>query len=341
MRCRHRWTLVLIACAASLPVATARADDVGPPAPDPAGDCPASACADLTAVATGLKPKPDGRLTFSFTAVRPWFDFGSPPPRAVPQVSVWTTSPDTGPPDATITAAQATIVGGPSFAVHTTDLVYGEDYYGATTRIEFAIGEDDVPSFLTALGGPFRWRATLPGDAVPNTGSIAFAPPDADADGLPDSVDPCPASAFSEPARGWTADEQRDGCAARVAPFTAAAFKKTFKKAGKAFRALWRNHKRRAAAMRRERIDLRLRVPAGRGRVDASVTLRHPDAPRPPSVYGGRKCAAGRCVVRMKLVPEGVRAYRRKALILSVYFTTGRGHNAITIGANTPLRMPL
>jgi hypothetical protein len=43
----------------------------------------------------------------------------------------------------------------------------------------------------------------------------------------------------------------------------------------------------------------------------------------------------------MKLVPEGVRAYRHKALILSAYFTTGRGHNALTISARTPLRMPL
>lgn len=101
MRCRHRWTLGLIACAASLPIATARAGDVGPPVSDPAGDCPASTCADLTAVATGLKA--DGRLTFSFTSVRPWFDFGRPPTRALPQVSVWTTSPDAGPPDATVT----------------------------------------------------------------------------------------------------------------------------------------------------------------------------------------------------------------------------------------------
>jgi hypothetical protein len=36
-----------------------------------------------------------------------------------------------------------------------------------------------------------------------------------------------------------------------------------------------------------------------------------------------------------------VRAYRRKALILWVYFTTGRGRNALTIGAKAPLRMPL
>jgi hypothetical protein len=338
MRCRHRWALVLVACVANVPVATARADDVGPPVPDPAGDCPASACADLTSVVTGIKP--DGRLTFTFTSVRPWFDVGHPPIRATPRVSVWTVSPDTGPPDATVDAAQATIAGGPSFAVHTTDLVNGVDYYGATTRIEYAIGEDDVPSFLTALGGPFRWRATLPGDAVPNSGSVAFAPPDADADGLPDSVDPCPARAFSRPAPGWTA-ELRDGCAARPAPFPAAAFRKTVKKAAKGFRALWRDHKRRAAAMRRERIDLRLRVPAGHGRVIASVSLRHPDAPRPASVYGRRKCAAGRCVVRMKLVPEGVRAYRRKALILTVDFTTGRGRNALTTDATAPLRMPL
>jgi hypothetical protein len=336
---RHRRVVCLVLLATSLPIATARADDVGPPVSDPAGDCPAAACADLTAVTTGLKP--DGRLTLSFTSVRPWFDFGNPPTRALPQVSIWTTSPDTGPPDATVTTAEARIAGGPSFAVHTTDLVHGEDYLGATTRIEYALGEDDIPSFLTALGGPFRWRAALPGDAVPNSGSIAFAPLDADADGLPDTVDPCPARAFSKPAPGWTADDPRDGCAAPAAPFTAKAFKKAVKKALKAFRALWRNRTRRAAVMRRERIDLRLRVPAGRGRVSATVSLRHPDGPRPPSAYGRRKCAAGRCVVRMKLVPEGVRAYRRKALILTVYFTTGRGRNALTTGARFPLRMPL
>jgi hypothetical protein len=339
MRCHHRWTLALVALAAGVPAANARADDVGPPVSDPAGDCPASACADLTSVSTGLKA--DGRLTFRFTSVRPWFDFGNPPTRALPQVSVWTTSPDAGPPDATVTAAEARITGGPSFAVHTTDLVNGVDYYGATTRIEYAIGDDDLPSFLTALGGPFRWRATLPGDAVPNSGSIAFPPPDADADGLPDSVDACPARAFSEPAPGWTSEEQLDGCAAPAAPFAARAFKKTFKKAIKAFRAAWRNHKRRAAAMRRQRIDLRLRVPAGRVRVRVSVTRRYSDGPRPPSVYGGRKCAAGRCVVRMKLVPEGVRAYRRRALILSVNLTTGRGRDALAMGARAPLRMPL
>lgn len=43
----------------------------------------------------------------------------------------------------------------------------------------------------------------------------------------------------------------------------------------------------------------------------------------------------------MKLVAEGVRAYRRKALILGVQFTTGRGRNALVISANFPLRMPL
>ena len=305
---------------------------------DPAGDCPAAACADLTAVTAGLKP--DGRLTFTFTSVRPWFDVAHPPLRALPQVSVWTSSPAAGPPDATITSGQATIAGGPSFGVHTTDLVHGADYYGATTRVEYAVGEDDVPSFLTALGGPFRWTATLPGDAAPNSGSIAFAPPDADADGLPDSVDPCPARAFSGPAPGW-ASELRDGCAARVAPFSAAAFKKAVRKAAKAIRALWRNPARRAAALRRERIDLRLRVPAGRGRVSAGVSLRHPDAPRPPSVYGRRKCSAGPCVVRMKVVPEGVRAYRHKALILSVEFATGRGRSALSTNATAALRMPL
>ena len=85
-------------------------------------------------------------------------------------------------------------------------------------------------------------------DAVPNSGSVAFAPPDADADGLPDSVDPCPARAFSEPAPGWTVDDPRDGCAAPAAPFTAKALKKAVKKAAKAFRAQWRNPRRRAAA---------------------------------------------------------------------------------------------
>jgi hypothetical protein len=169
--------------------------------------------------------------------------------------------------------------------------------------------KNDVPGFLTALGGPFRWRAVLPSgtsipaDTAPNARSILFSLPDQDSDGLPDSADPCPAEPFSAlNAPGWSPDDRRDGCPAPAVPFAARKFKTQAKKAARAFRALWRNHRRRAKAMSRRRIDVRLRLPGTRrGMVEAAVVLAHPDAPRPPSAFGRHRCTGGKaCVVHMK-----------------------------------------
>jgi len=348
-------TLLLLLLLAA-PVSTARSDDVGPPLADAAGDCTASPCADLLSVTPGLIGQ---TLTFRLSAAGLWRDFLHPPLSPLPQIWIWTTSPDTAPPDATVTERGAHIVGGPSFAVFVNDLDNGSDMIGPTRNIlrEVGMAGDDVPGFLTSLGGPFRWRVTLPtsetitwgperpvdphpADSAPDSGSIEYRLPDGDADGLPDTGDPCPAAAFRAQALGWSLEVPRDGCPAPEPPFTARAFKRAATKAARSFRALWRDHSRRVNAIRSRRIKLRLRIPAGRGQVRAAVSLAHPDAPRPPSVHGGRTCAAGRCVIRMKVVPEGVRAYRRKALILSFTFTAGRGRGRQDTTVTTRLRMP-
>jgi hypothetical protein len=353
----RRVASVLLLLLLTAEVSTARADDVGPPVTDPAGDCMAGPCADLLSVTPGLA-LPYGGLTFRITGAGSWWDYGNPPLLELPQIWIWTKSPDSAPPDATITPFEARIVGGETFVVNVSDPAR-PDMYGATKTILMQVGEggEDVPGFLTSLGGPFRWRAALPRsstitmdparpvdpnplDIAPNSGSIEFKLPDGDADGLPDVADPCPAQAFRAHAPGWSLDAPRDGCPAPAAPFTARAFKKAAKEANRSLRALWRHHSRRVKAIGSKKIDLGLRIPTGRGRVNAAVSLAHPDGPRPPSIFGHRKCSAGRCAIRMKVVPEGVRAYRHKALILSFYFTTGKGHNRQTTGAVTRLRMP-
>jgi hypothetical protein len=182
---------------------------------------------------------------------------------------------------------------------------------------------------------------SIPADTAPNARSILFSLPDQDSDGLPDSADPCPAEPFSAlNAPGWSPDDRRDGCPAPAVPFAARKFKTQAKKAARAFRALWRNHRRRAKAMSRRRIDVRLRLPGTRrGMVEAAVVLAHPDAPRPPSAFGRHRCTGGKaCVVHMKLVSEGVRAYRRKALHLVLSFAAGKRLSTSYVAR---LRMPL
>lgn len=348
--------LIVLAIAA----APARADTVAPGTSDAAGDCTASPCADMTSV--GLSMDRFGTLAFHFTGVGYWFDFNDPSPQPVPQIWIWTTSPDTGPPDATITASGAHIAGGPTFIVRTENAV-DPDVIGATQSLNMEAGEgsNDIPGFLTALGGPFRWRAALPADpnakldaehpvdphpadVAPDSGTIAFNLPDKDSDGMPDAADPCPTEPFSTlNAPGWSVDEPRDGCSAPVAPFAAKAFKNVGKKAAKALRALWRNHARRAQAMSKGRIDVRLRVPGHtRGLVQASVVLAHPDGPRPQSAFGRHRCTGGKaCLVPLRLISEGVRAYRHKALHLVLSFSTGSGSKQLRAQYVAALRMPL
>ncbi len=352
------------ACAAliwlTIAAAPARADTTAPGTGDPAGDCTASPCADLTSA--GLSMDRFGTLAFHFTGTGYWLDFGDPSPQPVPQIWIWTTSPDTGPPDATITEHAAHIAGGPSFIVRTENAL-DPDMIGATQSLNMEAGEggNDIPGFLTALGGPFRWRAALPSDPnamldaehpvdphpadlAPDSGTIAFSLPDQDSDGMPDAADPCPTAAFSAlNAPGWSVNEPRDGCPAPVVPFAAKAFKKVGKKATKAFRALWGNHARRAKAMSKGRIDLRLRVPGHvRGLVQATVSLAHPVGPRPPSAFGRHRCTGGKsCVVHLRLIAEGVRAYRHKALRLVLSFARGTGSKQLRTQYAAALRMPL
>jgi len=161
---------------------------------------------------------------------------------------------------------------------------------------------------------------------------------------MPDAADPCSTKPFSNlNAPGWAVAEPRDGCPAPGVPFAAKAFKKQAKKATKGFRALWGNHARRAKAMSKGQIDVRLRVPGHtRGLVQATVTLAHPDGPRPPSAYGRHRCSGGKtCVVHLRLVAEGVRAYRHKALRLALSFAVGTGSKQLRTQYAAALRMPL
>ena len=331
----------------------ARADDVGPPVADLAGDCLASGCADLVSVAAGLEPG-DGQLTFRFTSVRYWQDFNFPPLRPLPEIWIWTRSPDTSPPDATVARSGARIAGGLSFSVRVRDLRNGLGHYGPTNAVEFTVNtgvEDDIPGFLTSLGRPFRWRAVIPADegqapgaapaadSVPDSGSIAYTVPDADVDGLPDKADPCPAQAFQAPAPGWSFHSGRDGCPAAAAPLGVDTLQQPVTDAASALAKLWRDPRRRASAMRTRYLDLPLRSPAGLG-VQAGVVLADADAPFGPSLAGVRKCAAGRCVIRMKLKPDLVRRFGRARLLLDVSFETGRGTSRIITTAHAALRMP-
>jgi hypothetical protein len=348
--------IVVVVLSAGAPAYAVEPAPVGPAVSDPSGDC-AAPCADLTAASAGILS--DGTVIFDFASVHPWLDFAHPPFAPHPQVWIWTTSPDTGPPDATVTRASARIAGGRSFIVN--ESIPGRpDEIGSTTSLRYVIGEgsEDIPSFLTKLGVPFRWRVALPADetrqwdpqrpvdptpadSAPDVDSVEFRLPDGDGDGLPDTADPCPAQAFTEMPSGWRQDSHKSGCPAPAVPFAASRFAAAVQTSNRVLKRLWRNRERRAQALRTLRIDLPIHLPAGLGRVQAGVSMAHPDAPRPPSMAGERTCTDGRCVIHMKLNLKGVKFYARKALALGVTFSIGKGTRQISTSARAPLRMPL
>jgi hypothetical protein len=325
---------------------------------DPSGDCLSSPCADLTSASLTLHA--DG-LVFRVVAARQWL--AQPPPFApMPAISIWTTSPDTGPPDAVIRDAEARIAN-PSqtygFQVNYDDPFLPSDFFGApTTTFDISVRGPEVPSFLALVGSRFRWRASLPADenrkwdeqrpvdphpadAAPDSGSIAFSAADLDGDGLPDISDGCPDRAYSAAAPGWSLEQPTDGCPATAAPFSHHAFVAAARRAAKAFRAAWRTPSRRSLALRRHRIKLPLRLPTGVGRVYASVDPAVHTGPSRSSVYGGRNCRKPRCIVRLTVSREGVRAYARKRLRLWIRLTVGTGDQRLTTSYSTLLRMPL
>jgi hypothetical protein len=348
--------IVLMLIWPSAPASAIEPAGVGPTVGDPSGDC-AAPCADLISASAGMLP--DGTVTFDFASIHPWMDLGHRPFAPQPQVWIWTTSPDTAPPDATVSLSSARIVGGGSY-VASGGIPGSPDDFGATTTFRYVIGEgsEDIPNFLNELGVPFRWRATLPADesrewdpqrpvdpnpadSAPDVGSMEFGLLDGDGDGLPDAVDPCPARAFTELPSGWDQPSHRSGCPAAAVPFAASEFAAAVRAANRWLKALWRDRDRRAKALRTRRIDLPIRLPAGHGWVEAGVTMAHPDAPRPPSVSGRRKCSAGRCVIPMKVNIKGVKFYAHKALSLEMLFVTGKGQRRFGTVARAPLRMPL
>ena len=72
---------------------------------DPSGDCLSSPCADLTSASLTLQAD---RLVFRVVAAGQWL--AQPPPFApTPAISIWTSSPDTGPPDAVIRDTEARV----------------------------------------------------------------------------------------------------------------------------------------------------------------------------------------------------------------------------------------
>jgi hypothetical protein len=120
-------------------------------------------------------------------------------------------------------------------------------------------------------------------------------------------------------------------------PFSRAAFLVSAKRAWKTLRALWANRATRARAVRQGYIDVPFFVPAGSGRMLMDV---FPGGHTRASVFGRRRCSAGRCVVRLTVVAEGVRAYARRPLTLVEDFKTGTGRSTVQTDALLPLRMP-
>ena len=151
-------------------------------------------------------------LVFRVVAAEQWL--APPAPFApTPAISIWTSSPDTGPPDAVIreTAARVANPSQPfGFQVEYRDPSLPDDSFGAPTNtFEVSVRGPEVPSFLALVGSRFRWRASLaadenrtwdeqrpvdpyPADAAPDSGSVAFSAPDLDGDGLPDIADSLP-----------------------------------------------------------------------------------------------------------------------------------------------------
>jgi hypothetical protein len=297
-------------------------------------------------------------LVFRVVAAGEWY--ARPEPFApTPQISIWTTSPDSGPPDAVIRSAEARVAN-PSrpygFQVAYDDPFLPSDFFGApTSTLDISVYGPEVPGFLALVSSRFRWRVSLaadegrtwdaqravdphPADSVPDSGSVAFSAADLDADGLPDIVDGCPDKPFSEAAPGLS---QADGCPATSAPFSHSTFVSAAKRAAKAFRAAWRSPSRRARALKRRRITLPLRLPEGVGHVSVDVGPAHPMGPQRRSVYGTRDCRKPRCSVRLTVNPEGVRAYARKQLRLGISVSVGSDDEQLTTSYFTLLRMPL
>jgi hypothetical protein len=324
--------------------------------PDPAGDCSASPCADLVAASASAA----GGVVFTFDAVGVWGQGYTPLPE--PQVWIWTTSPDTAPPDAVVGGA-VTGVGGfawiaddPKHTAYDVSRLSPNSDGAPSAHLTYRIDSD----FMVALHGRFRWRATLPADPnrkwddrrpvdptpadfAPDQGSIEFAPADRDGDAVPDGADQCPDEAYSDPLPGWYNSYQHRGCPVALAPFSHDAFVTSARRSTKAFLALWRDPRRRAVAYRNHRIDLAFRVPAGSGHV--GIRVEPPpshNGPSSSSVFGGRSCNAGLpCIMHLRLVPEAVRAYAHRSLLLRLNFYVGSGHRRVLTELSTPLRMPL
>jgi hypothetical protein len=326
--------------------------------PDPAGDCSASPCADLVAASASAA---GSALVFTFDAVGVWGQGYTPLPE--PQVWIWTTSPDTAPPDAVVGSRSAFSSGGsawiaddPKHTAYDYSRLTPNNDGAPSTHLTYRIDSD----FMVALHGRFRWRATLPADPnrkwddrrpvdptpadfAPDQGSIEFAPADRDGDAVPDAADQCPDEAYSDPLPGWDNGYQHRGCPVALAPFSRDAFVTSARRSTKAFLALWRDPRRRAVAYRNHRIDLAFRVPAGSGHV--GIRVEPPpshNGPSSSSVFGGRSCNAGLpCIMHLRLVPEAVRAYAHRSLLLRLNFYVGSGHRRVLTELSTRLRMPL
>jgi hypothetical protein len=309
---------------------------------DSVGDCTASPCADIV----GGSVVADRRGVVFRVDVPAGWTFKTP----LPQIWIWRIdSPDTAPPDATITDF-GRIVGN----AYPYDVSRGDYFPPQGNFAEISIDTD----FVAALGGRFLWRAALPrdvgakmddqrpvdpqpADVAPDQGSVLFAAPDGDGDGTPDAADPCPGEAYSDPAPGWGNGYQHRGCPVALAPFTRAAFVASAKRSIRNFRAQWRDRARRAAIFGARRMTVPFRVPAGTGTVSMQVIPAVIRAPPRASVYGARRCPAGRCAVRLKVVPEGVRTYASRKLQLLVRFVAGDGRRAVVTAFSEPIRMPL
>jgi len=331
-------------------------------ASDASGDCVASPCADLVGASVDIRgtvPLGDGLTLDPKVVFRFDTPFGWTENMPSPQVWIWRAgSPDTGPPDATIGglaggSAGVTIADDPTWQPESIGYA---DHTPLWTSREFTVSI----RFLAALGGRFRWRATLPADsrrtfdpvarpvdpqpadAAPDQGSVEFAPSDRDGDKYPDAGDPCPDEAHRDPAPGWENGSNYYGCPVTPEPFSREMFLPAAQQATKAFRAKWANRRARARAMRRREIKVRFVVPAGVTRVRMSAQGASGLAARSASVLGERVCDAGPCVVKLKVDPDRVREYARKPLLFVVgAFTISPFLKWSVTSLATPIRMPL
>jgi hypothetical protein len=218
----------------------------------------------------------------------------------------------------------------------------GTSWTSTDTRFTYRIPlSTDAPPHLhvSATAHP-GYESTLTYDTAPDSGTIPFELANRDGDGFPDFDDPCPDGAYSEPPTPWYNQRQHYGCPSETAPFTAAAFTTSARRAANALRRLWQNPRQRTMAMKRRSLRLAFTVPAGPGLLVARVA----PVGGPPSfsVYGGRRCQAGRCVLRFKVNPKRVRSYARRKLQIGFTFVFGSNQRtAVTIVKGVRLRMPL